>query len=62
MNEHDFGSQLWSQQDPKFSDNLPVQAKSDFKSMREVRSYAPNKPVQWPRCAHGEFCVIQVYC
>jgi hypothetical protein len=45
MNEHDFGSQLWSQQDPKFSDNLPVQAKSDFKSMHEVRSYAPNKPV-----------------
>jgi hypothetical protein len=35
--------------------------KEDFRSMREVRSYAPNKPVLWPTCSHGERCVMQVY-
>jgi hypothetical protein len=29
--------------------------------MREVRSYAHNKPVLWPTCSHGERCVMQVY-
>jgi hypothetical protein len=33
----------------------------DFRSMRKVRSYVPNKPVLWPTCSHGERCMMQVY-
>jgi hypothetical protein len=55
------GPALWSQQDPEFNTNFPVLDKRDFKSMRDVRKYAPNQTVNWPRCAHGEFCVMQVY-
>jgi hypothetical protein len=25
--------------------------------MSDVRKYAPNQTVNWPRCVHGEFCV-----
>lgn len=56
-----FGPALWTEQDPEFRSNFPVLGKRDFQSMRDVRSYAPNQPVNWPRCAHGEFCVMQVY-
>jgi hypothetical protein len=52
---------LWSPQDLEFNTNFLVLDKRDFKSMRDVRKYAPNKMVNWPRCAHGEFCVMQVY-
>jgi hypothetical protein len=52
---------LWIQQDPEFNTNFPVLDKRDFKSMRAVRKYAPNQMVNWPRCAQGEFYVIQVY-
>jgi hypothetical protein len=55
------GPAPWSQQDPEFNTNFPVLDKRDFKSMRDVRKYAPNQMVNWPRCAHGEFCVMQVY-
>ena len=55
------GSASWTEQNPNFKDNFPLQEKRDFKSMRDVRSYAPNQPVNWPRCAHGDFCVMQVY-
>ena len=55
------GPALWSQQDPEFNSNFPVLDKRDFKSMRDVRKYAPNQMVNWPRCAHGEFCVMQIY-
>jgi hypothetical protein len=55
------GPTLWSQQDPQFNTNLPVLDKRDFKSMCDVRKYVPNQTVNWPRCAHGEFCVMQVY-
>jgi hypothetical protein len=55
------GPALWSQQDPEFNTNFPVLDKRDFKSMCDVRKYAPNQTVNWPRCAHGEFCVMQVY-
>jgi hypothetical protein len=54
-------SRLWSQQDPKFNNNFSVLDKRDFKSMRDVRKYAPNQTVNWPRCAHDEFCAMQVY-
>jgi hypothetical protein len=52
---------LWAEQDPDFNANFPIHNKREFKSMRDVRSYAPNKPVQWSRCAQSEFCVMQVY-
>jgi hypothetical protein len=55
------GPALWSQQDPEFNDNFPVLDKRDFKYMCDVRKYAPNQMVNWLRCAHGEFCVMQVY-
>jgi hypothetical protein len=55
------GPALWSQQDPEFNTNFPVLDKRDFISMRDVRKYAPNQMVNWPRYAHGEFCVMQVY-
>jgi hypothetical protein len=55
------GPALWSQQDPEFNTNFPVLDKRDFKSMRDVRKCTPNQMVNWPRCAHGEFCVMQVY-
>ena len=56
-----FGPAVWTEQDPEFKSNFPVLAKRDFQSMREFRSYAPNQLVNWQRCAHGEFCVMQVY-
>jgi hypothetical protein len=34
-----------STQDLDFEAKLSIQDKRDFKSMREVRSYTPNKPV-----------------
>jgi hypothetical protein len=40
---------------------FPVLDKRDFKSMCDVRKYEPNQTVNWPRCAHGEFCVMRVY-
>ena len=55
------GPAVWTEQDPEFRSNFPVLGKRDLQSMRDVRSYAPNQPVNWPRCAHGEFCVMQVY-
>jgi hypothetical protein len=55
------GPALWSQQDPEFNINFPVLDMRDFKSMHDVRKYAPNQTVNWPRCAHGEFCVMQIY-
>jgi hypothetical protein len=55
------GPALWIQQYPEFNNNFPVLDKRDFKSMRDVRKYAPNQPVNWPRCAHGEFYVMQIY-
>jgi hypothetical protein len=45
----------------EFNTNFPVLDKRDFKSMRDVRKYAPNQTVNWSRCAHGEFRVMQVY-
>jgi hypothetical protein len=55
------GPALWSQQDPKFNNNFLVLDKRHFKSMRDVRKYAPNQMVNWPMCAHGDFYVMQVY-
>jgi hypothetical protein len=51
------GPTLWSQQDPEFNTNFPVLDKRDFKFMSDVRKYAPNQTVNWPRCVHGELCV-----
>jgi hypothetical protein len=59
--ENGFGPELWQQQSPDFVANFPLKGKSDFTSMREVRSYAPKQSVLWPRCSHGELCVMQVY-
>jgi hypothetical protein len=39
------GPTLWSQQDPEFNTNFPVLDKRDFKSMHDVRKYAPNQMV-----------------
>jgi hypothetical protein len=55
------GPALWSQQDPEFNSNFSILDKSYFKSMCDVRKYTSNQTVNWPRCAHGEFCVMQVY-
>jgi hypothetical protein len=55
------GPALWSQQDPELNTNFPVLDKRDFKPMRDVRKYALNQTMNWSRCAHGEFCVMQVY-
>jgi hypothetical protein len=49
------------EQDSKLKGEFLVMHKRDFRSMREVRSYAPNKLVLWPTCSHGERCVMQVY-
>jgi hypothetical protein len=59
--ENSFGPELWWQQSPDFVANFPLKEKCDFTSMREVRSYAPKQSVLWPRCSHGELCVMQVY-
>jgi hypothetical protein len=59
--EHNFGLELWREQDLDFKDNFPLNGKSDFTSMREVRIYAPKQSVIWPRCPHDEFCVMQAY-
>jgi hypothetical protein len=50
-----FIPELWSEQDLEFKDNFPLKGKSDFTSMREVRSYAPKQSVLWTRCSHSEF-------
>jgi hypothetical protein len=39
------GPALWSQQDPEFNTNFSVLDKRDFKSMCDVRKYAPNQTV-----------------
>jgi hypothetical protein len=59
--EYGCGLEFWEEQDQEFKGEFPVLHKRDFRSMREVRSYAPNKPVLWPTCSHGERCVMQVY-
>jgi hypothetical protein len=61
VDDDSLGPTQWSQQDPEFNNNFPVLDKRDFKSMHDVRKYAPNQTVNWPRCAHDEFCVMQVY-
>jgi hypothetical protein len=38
--EHGFGPELWHQQSEDFVANFLLKGKSDFRSMREVRSYA----------------------
>jgi hypothetical protein len=38
--EHGFGPELWHQQSEDFVANFPLKGKTDFRSMREVRSYA----------------------
>jgi hypothetical protein len=40
---------------------FPLKGKSDFRSIRDVRSYALKQTALWPSCSHGEFCVMQVY-
>jgi hypothetical protein len=59
--EYGCGPEFWEEQDPEFKGQFPVLQKRDFRSMCEVRSYAPNKPVLWPTCSHGECSVMQVY-
>jgi hypothetical protein len=39
--ERGFCPELWSEQDSNFKENFPLEGKSDFTSMREVRNYAP---------------------
>jgi hypothetical protein len=41
--DESFGPALWSQQDLEFNTNFPVLDKRDFKSMHDVRKYAPIK-------------------
>jgi hypothetical protein len=59
--EYGCGPEFWEEQDPEFKGEFPILQKRDFRSMCEVRSYAPNKLVLWPTCSHGERCVMQVY-
>jgi hypothetical protein len=59
--EYGCGPEFWEEQDPEFKGEFLVLHKRDFRSMCEVRSYAPNKPVLWPTCSYGERCVMQVY-
>jgi hypothetical protein len=59
--EYGCGLEFWEEQDLESKGEFPVLHKRDFRSMREVRSYAPNKPVLWPTCSHGERCVMQIY-
>jgi hypothetical protein len=56
-----FGPELWHQQPEDFEANFPLKSKSDFKSTRDVRSYAPKQTMLWHRCSHDDFCVMQVY-
>jgi hypothetical protein len=56
-----FGPELWHQHSEDFEANFPLKGESDFRSIRDVRSYALKQTVLWPRCSHGEFCVMQVY-
>jgi hypothetical protein len=59
--EHGFEPELWHQQSENFEVSFPLKGKSDFRSIHDVRSYALKQTVLWPRCSHGEFCVMQVY-
>jgi hypothetical protein len=59
--EYGCGPEFWEEQDPEFKGEFPILQKRDFLSMREVRSYAPNKPVLCPTCSHGERCMMQVF-
>jgi hypothetical protein len=58
---HGFGPELWHQQPNDFEANFPLKGKSDLRPMCDVRSYAQNQTVLWPRCSDSEFCVMQVY-
>jgi hypothetical protein len=54
--EHNFDHELWHQQSPDFKANFPMKGKSDFRSMREVRSYTPKQTVSWSRCSR---CILR---
>jgi hypothetical protein len=59
--KYGYGPESWEEQNPEFKEEFSILQKRDFRSMREVRSSAPNKPVLWPTCSHGERCMMQVY-
>lgn len=39
---------------------FPIERKRDFTRERPLRSY-DNQNEDWPKCRHGEDCVVQVY-
>ena len=38
---------------------FPVQSKSDFSTTKPLRGY-DNRKEEWPKCMHGEDCVVQM--
>jgi hypothetical protein len=40
--------------------NFPVQSKRDFNKEVRLRSY-DNKREDWPKCMHGEDCLVQMF-
>jgi hypothetical protein len=59
--EQDFCPEFWHHQSQDFEANFPLKGKSNFRSMCDVRSNTLKQTMLWPRCSHGEFCVMQVY-
>ena len=38
---------------------FPIQSKSDFSTTKPLRGY-DNRKEDWPKCMHGEDCVVQM--
>jgi hypothetical protein len=41
-------------------EQFPLESKSDFTRERPLKSY-DNRTEDWPKCRHGEDCVVQMY-
>ena len=41
-------------------ENFPLQGKKYFRTPSRLRPY-DNRKEEWPKCCHGDNCVVQVY-
>ena len=61
MNAHDaLGPDMYLEASEEFLEHFPLQEKRDFGPNNPLRTYERRKPVKWPKCVHGENCIVQV--
>ena len=56
------GPEVYFESPPEFKEHFPIQEKRDFGTQNRLKPYEPRrKAVNWPKCMHGELCIVQVY-